>query len=352
MWGQPELVLILASPIICDGLLRLHSNNLVIIKLKPVGAAFWAAEGVVVPTVNRAAVNEDTVKLPDIIGLGTVQGIGGAGGKHGTAAIACHKLPHVDLIVEAKLIHHLLEGTLFDIVLESLEVNVQHWGEVEDLEQLLGVLEAVVRAGIPVVPIQHLLLELFPESLVNVRAATDTQSDIVVLLLPAALELNIDAPDDVPDLEAEELLDHAFHRCSLHLVLEVVTKHAVKLLNVMLGEGVHLSPTKGLGQLLGLHRFLRVLKLAEQPLQGQGDGQDILLLGRALGLPWRGHRHRQVGIAWGGRGDSPIHGGGNLEHAVAEAGEVVQGLQEGVEVARSALIPQPHKAGLLAAVLT
>ena len=105
---------------------------------------------------------------------------------------------------------------------------------------------------------------------------------------------------------------------ALHLVLELLHQHAVELLHVVLHEGVVRVPAKGLGQLLGADRRVRVLQLVEDALQRERDGGlGVLAVGR-------------------------VH----VVHGLPKVRQVRQRLEQRVHVARRALILESHIARL------
>jgi hypothetical protein len=71
----------------------------------------------------------------------------------------------------------------------------------------------------------------------------------VEILHHGGLEVDIDTLDVILHLAHEQLLHHPIHRCTLHLVLQLVLQDPVEFLDVVLHERVRRFPTKRLGEL-------------------------------------------------------------------------------------------------------
>ena len=96
----------------------------------------------------------------------------------------------------------------------------------------------------------------------------------------------------------------------LHLILQLLTQHAVQLLHVMLHEGIVGAPAKGLSEVFGGHAGAAVLELHaaskqhntrgshEVALEGGGQGFDPSVLNGDLHLVKQALQGQRQALAW------------------------------------------------------
>mmetsp|Transcript_33165 Transcript_33165/g.88071 ORF Transcript_33165/g.88071 Transcript_33165/m.88071 type:complete len:222 (+) Transcript_33165:302-967(+) len=194
-----------------------------------------------------------------------------------------------------------------------------------------------------VVAVELLALHVLSQRLHHAPAPLDVEREVVELLHPLRLVVYVQAAHEVLELAAQQPRHRAFHRGALHLLLEVVAQYAVQLLHVVLRERVERVPPEALGQLSGADARVGGLQAEEHPLQRESHR---LVLPVAPLLP--PHHQRTVRPRPRRLRPAPLRLllRGHLVHSPPQRGDVVQGLQQRVHVARGALVLEPHVARL------
>mmetsp|Transcript_139523 Transcript_139523/g.246599 ORF Transcript_139523/g.246599 Transcript_139523/m.246599 type:complete len:227 (-) Transcript_139523:313-993(-) len=181
-------------------------------------------------------------------------------------------LAEIDTPLEFKIGIELDHVHLLQIEMKALQLQVQHRWKCEEPDALLGTLLPMALSFVCIVPLQRLLCCEVTEGLLDILEllaplALDVELNVIKCLVTLGLVIHVDALDVVLHLSLKESFDGAIHGCALHLFLQPVAEDAVKLLCIMLSEGVHSVPTKRLHQLAAIHGLIRRLQLVEHVLQ-------------------------------------------------------------------------------------
>mmetsp|Transcript_1048 Transcript_1048/g.2442 ORF Transcript_1048/g.2442 Transcript_1048/m.2442 type:complete len:420 (-) Transcript_1048:691-1950(-) len=303
-------VLVLAKLIVhCAlGVLLCHALVLEAVPL----VAVWADESVVVAAVHAAAVHQHAVQAVQVAHFAI---------RLGAEVLA---VPHVQIQLIWKLVavvdldHHITGK----VVLEALQLELQHGREILEQHPLARILHAMTVCLVLVLTVQHLHRAVLVKAVIHVLAAFHVQLQVHEALCPRRLVIYVDTLNVVPRVPLKQLLNDALHARALHLLLQLLAQHAVELLHIMLHEGVVGVPAKRLGEHLGRSRGRLELHFVKEVLKRERD-VSLRLLVR----------------------------GGHVVHALPEVVDVVERLQQGVHVARRALVLQAHKARLRARVV-
>mmetsp|Transcript_7650 Transcript_7650/g.19494 ORF Transcript_7650/g.19494 Transcript_7650/m.19494 type:complete len:1162 (-) Transcript_7650:210-3695(-) len=295
-----------------DRLARGDARHALVVELVPLVRVLRAKrrdEDPVVASIWPARVHEHRVELVVVarVRVGVVGEV--------LAAVGVEVKPLRKLEARVHL-HHLLRR---EVELEAQQVQLEHGRQRLEPHALLRVLLPKLVRHVLVLAVEELLGNILVERLVDVLPPLHRELQVVERLLAPRLVLHVDALDVVGELALEEVRHRPLDRRALHLLLELVDEDAVQLLHVVLHESIRRVPAEGFGQLLRRHRRVRVLQLIEDALQREWDRRLRVLL-----LPGR-----------------------HVVHRLAEEGDVLEGLQQRVHVARGALVLQPHEPRLL-----
>mmetsp|Transcript_88915 Transcript_88915/g.247009 ORF Transcript_88915/g.247009 Transcript_88915/m.247009 type:complete len:712 (-) Transcript_88915:818-2953(-) len=258
-WGPVEVApdSEVAAPVIV-----LHRGKLtagrycLVVKLEPAVLQVWPNMRVVVPAIYIATVHHNGVEK-----------IGPCPGREWTQVQAS-----VEFEARVQLHHvHLLE-----VEMKALELQVQNRWEGEETDPLLGTLLSMALCFVRVVALQRLLSCELSQRLLNgpqllAPLALDVQLYVVESLVAAGLVVHIDALDVVLHLALEEPFDGTVHGCALHLLFQPIAQDPVELLRVVLGEGIHGVPTKGLHELAAVDRLIGRLQPVENVLESHDE---------------------------------------------------------------------------------
>ena len=184
------------------------------------------------------------------------------------------------------------------VVLEPLQLQLQHGREVVEQDPLPRVLQAVVVVLVLVGAVERFDRGVRVERRVHVGAPFHVQLQVHERLGAGGHAVHVDALHKVVGVPLKQLRDRAVDRRPLHLGLQPLAQHPVQLLHVVLHERVHRVPPKGAGEVLGGGGAGAELELEEERLQRE--------------------RHVLVGLVVGR--------GGHVVDGLAEGVDVVQGL--------------------------
>lgn len=210
-------------------------------------------------------------------------------------------------LVQVVDLHHRVPR---EVVLEPLELQLQHRRKIVEEHAFFRVLKAMAFGIVLVLAVERLDRRVRVKTRIDVLAPFDVQLQVHERLLARALALHVDAPHKVLGVALKQPRDSAVDGRPLHLLLELLAQDAVELLHVVLHERVDRVPAERPRQVLGRHRRGAKLELEEEALQRERDRGVRLVVGA--------RRH--------------------VVHGPAERVEVVEGLEKRVHVAGRALV--------------